>query len=161
MPPDRRAERAGARVITIVPVSFTGDVRVERALDVERVVADAEQQVDDLDRALGAVRVELAVDELDGAVADAAREDRRLAEGLRVAARVGRAEVEVLRPGRGPDSVVDVIVPGAVLLGLPSLKMLRTSICFDSGGCVPILNSGPSLLARQLERRAAASGRRR
>jgi len=26
----------------------------------------------------------------------------------------------------------------------PSLKMFRTSICFDSGGCVPILNSGPS-----------------
>ena len=42
-----------------------------------------------------------------------------------------------------PLSVVEVIVPDAVCW-LPSLKMLRTSICFDSGGCGPIANSGPS-----------------
>src|SRR5215216_6917668 len=42
-----------------------------------------------------------------------------------------------------PLSVVDVIVPVPSAL-LPSLKMFRTSICFDSGGCVPIANSGPS-----------------
>ena len=37
------------------------------------------------------------------------------------------------KPGR----VVEVIVPSSLAL-LVSLKMLRTSICFDSGGCVPI-----------------------
>ena len=79
-------------------------VGVDRALDVEAVVADAEHQVDDLDRALGAVRGERAVDELDGAVADATGEDRRLAERLRVAARVGRAEVEVLRQAEARQS---------------------------------------------------------
>ena len=86
-----RGRREGDR-----PDQLDSDVRVERAEDLEGVVALAEQQVDNLDRALAAVRDELAVDERDGAVADPAREDRGLAEGLRVAARVGRAEVEVL-----------------------------------------------------------------
>ena len=42
-----------------------------------------------------------------------------------------------------PRSVVDVIVPWRSCW-LQSLKTLRTSICLDSGGCVPIANSGPS-----------------
>ena len=75
-------------------------VGIERALDVDVVVAVAEQEVDHLDGALGAVGDELAVDELDRPEADAAGEDRRLAERLRVAAGEGRAEVEVLRRGR-------------------------------------------------------------
>ena len=49
-----------------------------------------------------------------------------------------------------PVSVVEVSTPERSCFE-PSLKMLRTSICFDSGGCVPILNSGRVLLARQLE----------
>jgi hypothetical protein len=47
-------------------------------------------------------------------------------------------------PGRfRPLIVVDVIVPKTSSWE-PSLKMLSTSICFDSGGCAPIANSGPS-----------------
>src|SRR5262249_1595961 len=61
------------------------------------VVADAVHEVDDLDRRLGAVRLELPVDEHNGAEADPAREDLRLAEGLAGAAAVARAEVEILR----------------------------------------------------------------
>ena len=61
---------------------------------------------------------ELAVDKLDAAEADAAREDRRLAERLRVAAGIGRAKIEVFwqaeagecRGGRSADAVLLAVV---------------------------------------------------
>ena len=65
--------------------------RVQRALDVEPVVALAEEQVQDLDRALAAVGFELAVDEGERAEADAAGEGRRLAPAL--GDRAGEGEV--------------------------------------------------------------------
>ncbi len=71
-------------------------VRIQSAIDLEAVVADAKHKVDDLDRAHGSIGLELAVYEVHGTETDASREDRRFTEGLRVAGAVSRAEVEVL-----------------------------------------------------------------
>jgi hypothetical protein len=70
-----------------------GDVGVERALDIEVVVADPKHQVDDFNRALGAVDRERAVHELDGAKANTTGEDHRLAERLGVAGREVRSKI--------------------------------------------------------------------
>src|SRR5262245_60484227 len=104
-------------------------VGIERALHVERIVPAAEQQVEHFDRALDAIGVELAIDELNAAEADATREDRRLAERLRIAAGISRAEIEIIgepksRQCRGGRNAVAILL-AAVVENVEDVDLLR------------------------------------
>src|SRR5439155_23782618 len=120
---------AGGRGDVVRAGQLHGHVRIERPLDVEVVVAGAEQEVDDLDRALRAVRRELAIDELDGAEADPSGEDRRLAERLRVAGVEDRAEVEILGKAEAADAGgrhrPRAILEAAVVIDVEHVDLLR------------------------------------
>ena len=82
------------------------------ALDVQSVVAFTEQQVDHFDGALLAVGLELPIHEGDRAEADAAGEDRRLAEE-RISKDQVLGHLEALQRGRGHHAA-EVLLAGVV-----------------------------------------------
>ena len=118
-------------------------------MDLEVVVARAAEEVHHLDRALGAVGGELAIDECDAAETDAAGEDRWLAESLRVLGIQARAEIQILghtealQPGRGQRTTevfLARVVEQVEHVDGPAFRRLRADL--DQGGI---------FLARQLE----------
>ena len=130
-----RARERDAAVAVGATLTVAGDlhrdVRIQRALDVERVVALAEQHVEDLDRATSRRRWRTAPSTSE--IEPKLMPPGKIAGSPNVcgcrSSRPGRSRGR--RPCRGPTASSRSACRGGPDW-LPSLKTLRTSICLDS-----------------------------